>query len=307
MTIRIAISVLWVSAAVSTVQAQGVQQWEGKPGAAGWNQHSGSGAGEEPCATLEPDAATFRWVERAVNITRGGGRAVQRAAGSVVVEVWWHVISAGAAPAQGNTPQSQIEEQIAVLNDSFSGLTGGANTPFRFVLAGVTRTTNPAWFNMRILSSAEGQAKSALRRGNAKTLNIYTADLGPTILGWAAFPWWSTMWPIFDGVVVHYASLPGGSIPGHDEGDTAVHEVGHWLGQYHTFQGGCSSTNDTVSDTPAEQSAAFGCPVGRNTCSGPGLDPIENFMDYADDSCKDRFTPIQSIRMDAASLTFRGL
>jgi hypothetical protein len=228
----------------------------------------------------------------------------------VTIPVYYHVVRTAVGNAT-DVPQSQIDAQIAVLNDSYDGSTGGSNTQFQFVLMGVTRTTNSTWFNASDGSSAEAQMKAALRQGGSSTLNVYSTS-GAGYLGWATFPWWYAGNPTDDGVVIAYNSVPGGSAAPYNEGDTATHEVGHWLGLYHTFQGGCarSSTNggDYVSDTPAERSPAYGCPTGRNSCSGsqfPGNDPIQNFMDYTDDYCMYKFTSGQSSRMNAAFSAYR--
>jgi hypothetical protein len=75
------------------------------------------------------------------------------------------------------------------------------------------------------------------------------------------------------------------------EGDTGIHEVGHWMGLLHTFQGGCSDTyGDFVDDTPPVAEPNHGCPVGIDSCYGGDRDLVRNFMDYTDDSCMDSFT-----------------
>ena len=239
----------------------------------------------------------------------GGGGSEARSVGQpTTINVYFHVINKGSGLANGDVSKNLVSAQIAVLNNSFSGATGGTSTPFTFNLVSTDRTTNSYWYTMGPGSFAERQAKTALRKGGKNDLNIYTAKPGGGYLGWATFPWDYNSDPPDDGVVVLYSSLPGGGASPYDEGDTATHEVGHWVGLYHTFQGGCSKNNDLVSDTPAERSPAFGCPVGRDSCTGgknPGRDPIKNFMDYTDDECMYRFSAGQRTRMDRVTAQYR--
>lgn len=87
-----------------------------------------------------------------------------------------------------------------------------------------------------------------------------------------------------------------------------THEVGHWMGLYHTFQGGCSDIiGDAVSDTAAEANPNYECNNYIDSCPlSPGLDPIHNYMDYTDDLCLNTFSNGQFIRMQEQYTLFRS-
>jgi hypothetical protein len=225
---------------------------------------------------------------------------------SATVNVHFHVIDAGDELQQGNIPDSQIEAQMKVLNDDFQG------TDLSFKLVNTTRTRNAEWFNsLGPDSEYEKAAKTMLRVGGAADLNVYTVGFnsgsGTGLLGYTVFPEWYADDPIGDGVVILYSSLPGGTAVPYDLGRTLTHEVGHWVGLYHTFQGGCEAPGDEVSDTPPTSSPAFGCPVGRDTCGDSIPDATENYMDYTDDACMNQFSPGQATRFWKQLATYRGL
>jgi len=261
---------------------------------------------KERCGTRQPSLEEVQELEQ--HIDRGRGRGARA---TETIPVWVHVIAKGPGFENGDLPTNVIYAQVRVLEDSFGGRTGGAPSPFTFELAGVTRTTNQTWFDrMAVDFEVELEAKQALRRGGPETLNLYTVDGGP-YLGFAYFPsiLTSATYAILDGVVLDWRSFPGGTFAIYSEGDTATHEVGHWLALFHTFDGKCGVKGDDIDDTPAEFLPAFYCPVGRDTCSQtskPGLDPIFNFMDYTQDSCMYMFTEGQVRRMQAAWAAYRA-
>jgi len=219
------------------------------------------------------------------------------------IPVYWHVIASGTALSQGYIPDSQIVSSIDVINNAYAG------SGISYYLAGIDRTISSSWFTTAGPSNSQQTAmKNQLRQGGANALNVYSVGFqsgaGSGLLGYATFPSSYSSAPKDDGVVILYSSVPGGTTSSYNLGHTLTHEAGHWVGLYHTFQGGCASPGDYVDDTPAEQSATSGCPASKTSCGSP--DPIHNYMDYSTDPCMTEFTPGQWARMKSQMNTYRG-
>ncbi len=146
-----------------------------------------------------------------------------------------------------------------------------------------------------------------------KYMNIWLCNISGGILGYAQFPQsplggmgCGTPAAATDGVVFLYNSIGKSSVTSfagpYNEGRTATHEIGHWLGLRHIWGDGNCSATDYCNDTPTANAANYGCPTGQNSCAtapDQGPDMIENYMDYTDDLCMSVFTNDQKQRMRA--------
>ena len=222
-----------------------------------------------------------------------------------VIPVVFHIIRNTAG--SGEISDALIDTQITVLNEDFGAFGGGApgtNTRIQFTLAGVTRSTNNTWYN------DGGSYYNSLAWDPHQYLNIYTNTASGN-LGYAYVPsGGGVVGNLWDRVVVYWSTVgrPGPYGPPYHLGRTVTHEVGHYLGLYHTFQGGCSGTSgcfgngDLICDTLPESGPNFS-PCTRSTCGDP--DPTRNYLDYSDDVCMNNFTLEQSNRMRCTLQNFR--
>jgi Pregnancy-associated plasma protein-A len=220
------------------------------------------------------------------------------------VPVWWHVIydSSGI----GNISDATINAQMEVLNEDYRAKAGtmgsqGYDIKIQFELMGIDRTMNDTWFG----DNDEIGFKQALKKDTSLFLNIYSNNTG--YLGYAYYPQDSV--GDLDGIVLQYKSV-GGRNNGflvYDQGRTLVHEMGHYFGLAHTFEGGavCGnsySTGDLIVDTNAESSDHYGCSQ-TSTCGT--ADPIHNYMNYTDDTCMYQFTREQANRAVCGLVNYR--
>ncbi|MGN9838574.1 zinc metalloprotease [Nonomuraea sp. H19] len=218
---------------------------------------------------------------------------------TITVPTRVHVLTAGSRKV---TDQA-IKAQIDVLNSAYGGAFGGVDTGVRFRLDGISVKDNGSWFADPV--GHEQAMKTALHQGGAGTLNLYIVQLGEMMLGFSSYPYWYAESPAMDGVVIDWRSLPGGAMSDYNRGFTGVHEIGHWLGLFHTFENGCEAPGDGIDDTPAEARPTEACSAAKDTCAQAGQDPVRNFMDYAHDRCMSEFTRGQATRMHEMWAVYR--
>ena len=238
------------------------------------------------------------------------------------IPVVFHVLH---AYGEENISKAQIEDQIRIINEDFQrqnpdasntrSLFAGraANFELEFKLAriapdgscteGITRKYDPVNMIEDRNDRVESAKTSVPAWDRNKYLNIWIvkeiqSTTEGTILGYAQFPGQQAS---TDGIVMIHSRVGTiGSASASDKGRTLTHEIGHWLGLYHPFQGSCFG-GDGVSDTPPVLEPSYGCTAGQNpnSCSNDSPDEpdmVENFMDYANGACMNAFTNGQLAR-----------
>jgi hypothetical protein len=225
--------------------------------------------------------------------------------------------------------KKHLDEQLKLLNEAYEPV------KIQFYIEAVSDTVQQEWYlawpdykNAQRKEHAENMAK-AMHKNQENAINIYISN--PTGLwGFASFPWSDEYMTPFDNIIIAYSSLPGYySEDGIKmEGKTLIHEMGHFLGLWHTFHApgkhdyacnsteynGCSGIGDRVSDTPPQKICLYNegfcrgsdeCPVGSpqsceicDTCPNDGSkDPTDNFMGYNIDAKLTVFTKGQVERL----------
>jgi gliding motility-associated-like protein len=219
-----------------------------------------------------------------------------------------------------NISDTQAETAITHLNTIFQQ---NGNARIQFCLAqrdpqgnattGITRTVSPL---TNMTSETQDIAVKDLNRWQPTCyLNIWVVkeitslSFGTSLIGYAYFP--SAHGRNMDGLMIE-AGVFGVSM---QTDAIAAHEIGHYLGLYHTFEGGCPNGNclqegDRVCDTPPDQTTLGTCTIPTNSCSTDTDDASANnpfstdtpdygddYMDYSDLACYNRFTPGQYNRM----------
>jgi hypothetical protein len=224
------------------------------------------------------------------------------------------------AGSNGDGPGVDVEIEFCLAQQDASG--NPTTGIVRHNITPYTNTTTPTVVDDWEIRSDVDQMKTVTQWDPTKYMNMWSIKPGgqsianggiSDLLGYAQFPARGTSGvndlsvngsADTDGVVAGYryfgtSDLNDGSFSlgaPYDRGRTMTHEVGHWVGLYHTFQGGCSGSGDYCADTPAVQSPNYGC--STSTSCGTS-DMIQNYMDYTDDTCMDRFTQNQKDRVQA--------
>lgn len=262
--------------------------------------------------------------------------------GEYVIPVVVHIIHQNGTE---NISDAQVLRGIQHMNDAFGNSGGymnplGITTGIQFCLArqdeqgnatsGITRHSSV--LTNLLIPSQDMLLKNIVHWNPNHYLNIWIVNeitsqsAGSGVAGYAYFP--SAHGTPQDGMVCE-ANYFGTT---QDQSKVAVHELGHYFGLFHTFEGGCINNNcmidgDKVCDTPPDASSSPApCLIPINTCNsdsddpstnnpfravtlgglGDQNDPMSNYMDYGNLGCQILFSTGQQARMVAAITGLRS-
>lgn len=208
---------------------------------------------------------------------------------------------------------AQIQSGLDVLNNDFLGLNTDFNTidprfdsikaslDIQFCLATIDTNGNPTTgviYYDDSIAMLNGSDLFVHAWDNYKYLNIYmprfTAGQRSLFTAYAYYP--STAGSNANQGGVFYSSIRWGYglhselNLGQEWASVITHEMGHWLGLFHTFEFGCQNQGDLIADTPPTLGGTIftaRCNNNDSTCGVPTNG--SNYMDYNHD-CKKMFT-----------------
>jgi large repetitive protein len=264
--------------------------------------------------------------------------SLNKSAATYVIPCVVHVMETGNSLTA--ITDDQIRDAIRGLNDRFRKVTGtpgdgdGADLQIEYALAvrdpsgnctnGIVRvnmTGNSTYMASGVRRSSmngitDTDLKNLSRWTPTKYYNIWLISEidnnngGSGTQGYASFA--SSHGTNSDGTVMLVNSVKD------PNATTFIHELGHSLNLYHTFEGdggggscptntSCATQGDLCCDTPPHKRSSFDCVTATNTCTGTSTTlHNKNYMDYSSDVCQNMLTSDQRTRMHAAITGSRG-